>query len=194
MARELGITKMIFIIFSLFILIHCLIGVYDFSFYRIPNILLGMLLVLYAFYAPIYLDFKTILSSLAIFAIVFALSFGLYAMKVIGAGDAKYIATASLWFGAHGILQLLFIVSLIGGVLAIIYLVFKDHIGRLSDWIWIKIQKAEAFYPKLQSMWIGSGAGPEMGKRENIGSRMIPYGIAIAAGSIIMLIIDPITH
>ena len=45
-----------------------------------------------------------------------------------------------------------------------------------------------------KNIGIGSGIGPEMGKRENIGSRMIPYGIAIAAGSIIMLVMQPITH
>ena len=185
---------MIFIILALVVFIHFLIGVYDFSFYRIPNLLLGVLVVLYGFYAPLYLDLHTILSSLVIFAIILAVSFGLYAFKLIGAGDAKYISVTSLWFGVHGIVPLLFLISLVGGVLALVYLVLRDHVGRFSDWVWLKIQKAEVLYPTLQYVWIGSGSGPEKGKRENIGSRMIPYGIAIAAGSIIMLMIQPITH
>lgn len=180
---------MLFVILTLFVFIHFLIGVYDFSFFRIPNVFLGILLVLYGFYAPIYLDVNTILSSLVVFTIMFALSFGLYMMKLVGAGDAKYIPVASLWCGAHGILPLLFLISLIGGGVAIIYLVFKDYIGRLSDVVWLKIQQLEVLYPKLQYVWIGSGIGPEMGKRENIGARMIPYGVAIAAGSIVLLLI-----
>lgn len=185
---------MIFIILALFILINSLIGVYDFSFYRIPNLLLGILLILYAFYAPIYLDLNTVLSSLIIFAILLIISFALYTTKIIGAGDAKYISVISLWFGAHEIIPLLFVISVAGGVLAIIYLIFTDHIASFSDWVWTKIQKAEALYPKLKTIWLGSGVGPEMGKRENIGPRMIPYGIAIAAGSIITQMIYPITQ
>lgn len=185
---------MISVILTLVIFAHILIGIYDFSFYRIPNLLLGVLIVLYGFYAPLYLDFHTILSSLIVFAVVLAVSFALYAFKLVGAGDAKYISATSLWAGAHGILPLLFLVSLAGGILALVYLILRDHVGRLSDWAWLKIQKGESLYPVFQYMWIGSGKGPEKGKRENIGSRMIPYGIAIAAGSIIMLMMQPITH
>jgi Flp pilus assembly protein protease CpaA len=185
---------MLFFILTLFIILHVLIGVYDFSFYRIPNLFLALLLVLYAFYAPIYLTPHLIFTSLGVFAVMLALSFALYAFNIIGAGDAKYIAVASLWFGLHGLAPLLFTISLVGGVLAIFYLLFRDHMGRLSDWAWGKIQNAETAFPKLQCVWAGSGAGPEKGKRENIESRMIPYGIAIAGGAIIMLMMNPIIH
>jgi Flp pilus assembly protein protease CpaA len=135
-----------------------------------------------------------IMHSLAIFGIMLVISFTLFAMKIIGAGDAKYITIASLWFGLHGAVSFLFLVSLAGGILAVLYLVFRDSIGRFSDWVWMKIQKAEVRYPTLRNVWIGSGKGPEMGKRENIGSRVIPYGIAIAIGSIVMVMMSPITH
>lgn len=185
---------MIFIIFTIFLLLNVLIATYDFSFYRIPNLFVATLLVLYAFYAPLYLDLQTILSSLLVFAVVFAVCFCLYLFKVFAAGDAKYIAVASLWFGAHGAIPLLLFVSLAGGGLALLYLAFGDHVGRLSDLVWMKIQAAEVRFPKLQSVWLGSGAGPEMGKRDNIGSRVIPYGVAVAVGTIIMLTSHPITH
>lgn len=185
---------MLLIILSLFVLLNVMIGFYDFSFYRIPNLLLGLLLMLYGFYAPLYLDFNTIASSLIIFAVVFVFSFALYALKAIGAGDAKYLAVVALWFGVHGIIPLLFFVSLAGGMLALVYVLLGTPIARLSDWVWSKIQKAEVSCPRLEGLWLGSGKGPEKGTRENIGSRMIPYGIAIAAGSIITLIINPITH
>lgn len=179
---------MLLFIIALVIIIHILIGIYDFSFYRIPNLFLGMLLILFAFYAPLFLTLHLIVVSLITFAIMLVVSFGLYAAKIIGAGDAKYITVTSLWFGLHDIVPLLFTISLVGGGLGILYLLLKDHIGRLSDWVWLKIQKAETTYPAIRNVWIGSGTGAEMGKRENIGSRMIPYGIAIAAGSIIILV------
>lgn len=185
---------MLFIIVALVIIIHVLIGIFDFSFYRIPNLFLGLLVVLYGFYAPIYLDFHTMWGSLAVFAIMLIISFSLYALKIIGAGDAKYIAVASLWAGVHGIVPLLFFVSLAGALVSLIYLFLRDYIGRFSDLIWTYVQRAETNYPKLQSIWVGSGTGPEKGMRENIGSRMIPYGIAIATGSIIMLMMNPIIH
>ena len=170
-----------------------MIAVYDFSFFRIPNLLLGVLLILYAFYAPLYLDVNTILNSLLVFVITFAVCFGLYCFKVFAAGDAKYIAVVSLWFGTHGVLPLFFAISLIGGGIALLYLVFGDHIARLSDWVWLKMQAVEAKCPRAQSVWIGSGTGPEAGQRANIGSRVIPYGIAVAAGAV-LLTIHPITH
>ncbi len=168
--------------------IHFLIGLYDFSFYRIPNILLGMLVVLYGFYAPLYLDMNTFLSSLAICAGVLVLGFALFSFKLIGAGDAKYLAVASLWMGTHGILYFLFIVSLIGGGLGILYLSLPDHMARLSDWTWSKIQNAEERYSYFEYVWAGSGVGPEKKMRANVGSRTVPYGIAIAAGAIITVL------
>jgi len=182
---------LLFFIKIIFVLIHLVIGIYDFSFYRIPNFLLGALLVLYAFYAPLYVGIEGILSSLLIFAVFIALGFALYAFKYIGAGDAKYLAVASLWAGPHvqGVIQFVLIVTLIGGVIGIIYLLLKHHLARLSDWVWSRIQRGESHYPALQSIWMGSAQGAGMGKRENIDLRMVPYGLAIAAGAIITMLI-----
>ncbi|MBY0502087.1 MAG: prepilin peptidase [Alphaproteobacteria bacterium] len=176
----------------IYCIINVIIAVYDFSFFRIPNLLLAMLLGIYIIVAPFYISLEDISSSLIIFAVVLIISFALFSFKFIGGGDAKYIAVSSLWVGAQGILPFLLIVSIIGGALALPYLFLKDHMGRCSDWVWIQIQKAETRYSFLQYVWAGSGIGPEMGKRENISSRMIPYGIAIAGGSILMMVYEPL--
>lgn len=179
---------MLLLILILTIILHLLIGLYDFSFYRIPNLFLLAMLVLYVVYALFYLTPHLIVTSLIIFVILLALSFYLYVFKIIGAGDAKYISVTSLWFGFQEILPLLYTIFLMGGALALMYGLLKDPLGRWSDLVWLNIQKAEASFPWLRNVWIGSGTGPERGKRENVGSRMIPYGIAIAVGSIIMLV------
>lgn len=190
-----GRFKMILItcIKAVYIFIHAVLGLYDFSFYRLPNILLGGLLVLYGFYAPLYLDMNTVLSSLAICMGVLALGLVLFFFKFMGAGDAKYLAVASLWVGPQGILYFIFIVSLIGGGLGVMYILLTNHMARLSDWTWEKIQRGEERCPCLEWVWIGSGGGPEKKVRANIESRSVPYGVAIAAGAIItVLYITPL--
>jgi prepilin peptidase CpaA len=177
---------------AVYCIINVIIAVYDFSFFRIPNLLLAMLLVLYIIIAPFHLSLESISSSLIVFTVILIISFALFSFKFIGGGDAKYLAVSSLWVGAQGILPFLLIVSIIGGVLVLPYLLLKDHVGRFSDWIWIHIQKAEKHYSFLQYVWAGSGLGPEMGKRENISSRMVPYGIAIATGAILMRVYEPL--
>ncbi len=179
---------------TIYVLINVIIGVYDFSFYRIPNLLLGILLVIYGFCAPFYMGYENILSALVVFAVVLVVGLTLYAAKTIGGGDAKYLAVVSLWAGFPGVVQLIFVIAIAGGVIAIIYLLLKDYIARLSDWLWGKVQRLEVSYPILQYLWIGSGVGPELGKRENISSNMVPYGIAIAIGTILMTIFHPLTH
>jgi len=179
----------LFLIKGLYIILHLLIALYDFSFYRVPNLFLGALLVLYGLYVPFYVSMGQLTTELIVFAIVFVIGFGLYALKYIGAGDAKYIAVASIWVGYPGVLYLLLYVSVMGGLLAVLYLFLPDHLARFSDWMWSHIQKAESRFPLLQKVWAGSGTGPEAGKRGMIEGRMIPYGIAIAIGSICMITI-----
>jgi prepilin peptidase CpaA len=176
-----------------YVIINLFTGLYDFSFFRIPNLFLGVLVVMYGIFAPFYLGGHALLNSLILFAIILLLSFVLFYFKIIGGGDAKYISVTSLWVGPHEIINYLFLVSLVGGGLAIIYLLLRDHISRLSDWAWTRFQNAEKRYPYLQSLWIGSGAGSELGKRENIDSRSIPYGVAIAIGAIFMMVRNPLT-
>lgn len=174
-----------------YVFLHCLIGVYDFSFYRIPHLFLGILVVLYGVYAPFYLEGGEIVNSLIVFAVVLLLGFGFYALKFFGAGDAKYLAVASLWVGMQGVVFFVLLVAVIGGALALLYLAFRDYIARFSDWVWSRVQALEDRYPFYQYVWLESGRGTEKGKRENISSRAIPYGIAIAVGAILMMTLNP---
>jgi prepilin peptidase CpaA len=175
-------------ILVLYCILNVAIAIYDFSFFRIPNVLLLFLVGLYTIYAIFYVQPDRIVTSLFIFAIVLIMSFALFALKAIGGGDAKYLSVISLWVGMNEVLYLLIWVSLIGGGLALIYLLLRNYIGRFSDWVWSQIQKGETHYSFLRFVWFGSGSGLELGKRENINSPLIPYGIAIALGAIITMV------
>jgi prepilin peptidase CpaA len=62
----------------------------------------------------------------AAMALVLTVCFGLFAMGVMGGGDAKLMASTSLWIGLNALLiQYLVIGSLIGGVLTIFILNFR---------------------------------------------------------------------
>jgi prepilin peptidase CpaA len=184
---------MLIFISIIYAILHLSIAMYDFSFYRIPNVLLGALFMLYVLCIPFMMETEAILISFGVFLVVLALGFGLFALKYFGAGDAKYLAVASLWIGGgQEIIQFILTVTVMGGGLAIVYLLLKDHMARLSDIVWARIQKVETKYPFLQYVWVGSGDGAERGRRENISSRAIPYGVAIASGALIMMKLKPL--
>ncbi|MDZ4323194.1 MAG: prepilin peptidase [Alphaproteobacteria bacterium] len=178
----------ILIIKILFIFINVLIGIYDFSFYRIPNLLLMALLVLFGLTAPFTLGVNEIINSFIAFGAVFLICLILFLTKIFGAGDAKYFAVIALWMGYPDVIPFVLYSSIAGGGLALIYLIAQYPFSRLSDLIWVFIQKLEARLPLLESIWIGSGIGPEKGKREHIKPKAIPYGVAIATGAIIMML------
>jgi len=167
---------LILIIKTLFIFINALVAIYDFSFYRIPNILLIALLVLFGLTAPFTMGLNELINSFIT----------LFLTKIFGAGDAKYFSVVALWMGYPGIFPFVIITSLAGGALALVYLIAQLHFGRLSDLMWTFIQKLEERLPFLELVWIGSGTGPEKGKREDIKPKTIPYGVAIATGAIVM--------
>lgn len=178
---------MLITIKALFILLNILCGAYDFSFYRIPNMLILAYVVLFAFFAPLYLAPDAILYSLAVAGGVLAVSFTLYVGKIIGAGDVKYITVISLWAGSSDIMAFLFYMAIFGGVLALIYLFFRDYLTFFSDKLWQSFQKLEASFPFFEKVWMGSEKGAEKGKRQIIEAKKIPYGIAVASAAIIII-------
>lgn len=168
----------------IYILLNFFVGVFDFSFYRIPNIILFFLCLLFAGYGSLYLSMGDILWALGVFAGLLAFGFVLFNFHFIGAGDAKYLAVAGLWVGLSGILKFLLIVSLAGGALSLLYLLLGNHMAYLSDLSWTYIQKLESNFSFLKRLWFWSGKGAEGGKRVKVGTQTVPYGIAIATGAI----------
>jgi len=133
----------------------------DWRRFSIPNYISLILVALYpvaVFTAPFEIDW---LVSLAISGGIFAIGFGLFAVGIFGGGDVKFLTALSLWAGLPVILPFLVFVALAGGVLAIVI------IGR------------EAVRQSLER-----GAFI-LGLRASLRTRTpVPYGVAIALGSI----------
>lgn len=92
---------------------------------------------------------------------VFAGCFALFAMNVMGGGDAKLLTAAALWFGYNAsLVSFLVLVSVAGGALTLLILLLRSQ----SDSI----------------MAIGLRLPHSL-----VTARKIPYAIAIAAGGLL---------
>lgn len=90
--------------------------------------------------------------------LVFAVCFGMFAMNVMGGGDAKLLTACAFWFGLNiSLLQFAVYVSMIGGLLTVAIVVLRSQ--------------AQV----IHAMGIDLPGSVLMAKK-------IPYGIAIAIG------------
>ncbi len=89
---------------------------FDVRRYIIPNWLVASLLVLYpvaVFLSPAAVDWKMALLAMIV---VFAVGYGVFAMKWMGAGDIKLLTVCSLWVGWQHLLDFIFMVAVLGGL------------------------------------------------------------------------------
>ncbi len=98
--------------------------------------------------------------NLALFAGLLALGLPAFAAGKLGGGDVKLMAASGAWFDFDGGLMFVICTLLAGGVLALLILFL-----RLFAW-------ADRLRQRIAVLRPGSG---------------IPYGIAIAAGSLIVV-------
>ena len=111
------------IIFLLSVLL-VIASVSDIRHRRIPNwsvLAIGALFVPWAFFAP----HVSILSALEAGLIALVIGLGLYAFRIVGAGDSKLLAVVALFAGMDHLLQLLVLIALAGGVIALVSLVSR---------------------------------------------------------------------
>jgi len=93
---------------------------------RIPNwtvLAVAFLFIGWAFAGPSV----SVLGSLEAAAIMFALSVGLYMLRVLGAGDSKLVTAAALYAGMHHLLMFVLLMSLTGGVVALFLLALSPR-------------------------------------------------------------------
>ncbi|MEM9470186.1 MAG: prepilin peptidase [Pseudomonadota bacterium] len=140
----------------------------DYTRMTIPNLYaLSILLAFVPAYgliyylAPEFLYFSTWQSHLGALALVFAVTYVLFLLKVIGGGDAKLLSAYALWVGMEGLMPLVFFMAAVGGVLGIITLM----LGKYKP-----VKKPRS------SSWVGKAQREE---------KVVPYGIAIFVGAII---------
>jgi prepilin peptidase CpaA len=133
----------------------------------IPNRLTAALCLLWPFEIAVsWPGAGAVLAALGCAAAVFAAGAVLFARGVIGGGDVKLLASAALWAGPAGTPALLVGTALLGGVLALVLL---TPLG-----------------PRLAAAR-SSGPG-ETSAAAPHAANSVPYGIAIAAAALIVIV------
>lgn len=97
---------------------------------------------------------------------------GLFAMNVMGGGDVKLLAAASIWFEPTDLFGLLLMTAIFGGLVAVLVLVMR----------------------RFRAVAPFASALPWMAERADDGatSVAIPYGVAISAAAIYLFPRSPI--
>lgn len=116
-------------IFIVFPLCMALAACTDFLTMTIPNRVSAILLASFLVLAPLAgLDWTTIGVHLLAGLTVFAVSFALFSLNIMGGGDAKLLTASAVWFGFNMSLAT-FIVgfSLFGGVLVFVILALRSQ-------------------------------------------------------------------
>lgn len=108
-------------------------------------------------------DARTLVVHLAIGGLGLIIGMGLFALRGIGGGDAKLLAAAMLWLGWPATASFLLITALAGGLLAAVLIAVRSAGLR----------------PLVSAgpAWVARLARPGEG---------VPYGLAIAAGALIV--------
>ncbi|MBE9553836.1 MAG: prepilin peptidase, partial [Proteobacteria bacterium] len=133
----------------------------DIAMYRIPNIVILMIIALYPIYVVVAPGEQEWLWSLGIFALTIAIGIPLAHFKIFGGGDMKLLAVILLWAGPALASPALILSVLAGGLISILMLT--------------KVRFAIA------------GALASIG-RESLGkmflAKNMPYGVGLAFGGV----------
>lgn len=145
-------------------ILMALVLFFDASRYIIPNWVVGIMLMLYpvmVFTLP-SVDLIPILISIGVMLLTFAIGYLIYTKHWMGGGDIKLLCACALWCGPREMLDLLLLMAILGGLLALALIV-----GR----------KALLYTP------VTSGSLPRILQQ----GAPLPYGLAIAAAFLILL-------
>jgi prepilin peptidase CpaA len=142
----------------------CWAAISDISRFIIPNsICLGIVALFPAFVlaAPSPVDW---VGHITTASIMFGIGFVFFMLRLTGGGDVKMLVAASLWAGPTLIIPFLIAIAMAGGVLSLLTLT------------------------RLRVFRLRPSGGPSFGVR--LGSAMkahVPYGVAIAAGGLMVI-------
>lgn len=94
----------------------------DIAMYRIPNIVVLMIIVLYPIYVIVTPGEEQWLYSIALFAVTIAVGIPLAHFRIFGAGDMKLLAAILLWAGPALAAPALVVATVAGGLMSLLML------------------------------------------------------------------------
>ena len=136
--------------------------------FTLPNWLTASIAVLFfTFVTAMYFAGSLRLSEIGIAvaagAGVFALGVGLFVIGAVGGGDVKYLGAATLWATPVGPGEFLFLTSIVGALVALVYLVASKLHG------------------------LATGPDAKHAAQQSGFARPMPYGVAISGGLVLVI-------
>jgi prepilin peptidase CpaA len=132
----------------------------DFRALRIPN---WHSLAILAAFVPAWLAapqaFGSLWHHMAAMGMVFALTYGMFCLNLIGGGDSKLASALGLWVGLKGLFPFLFYMAIAGGLL-----------GSMA----LLLRRKKIFDSPHPGGWID---------QVQKGRSAVPYGVAISFGT-----------
>lgn len=176
------------IFFGAFIIACFAAAACDFLVFKIPNVILMFIILLFILKVLLFQSVKDFLWPVAAFGGVLFVGFILYLFKWIGAGDAKFIAVVSLWASQKNLVVFLMMMSIAGGVLALLYLKFHPQIFGVQQ----KILSHLRLVPYFAKLSLSTESNEQKAKQDekNTKKRIIPYGVAVFVGALISFFIE----
>ncbi|MGE0258070.1 MAG: prepilin peptidase [Alphaproteobacteria bacterium] len=151
---------------SLFTAVMAVAAFEDFRRLKIPNLLPLLLCAAWPLYvAAVPIPGGIVIGAVGVALAVFLASALLFARGWLGGGDVKLLSAATLWAGAPQTFGLLAATGVLGGVLA---LILVSPLGR---------------YASSARSWLGQPA-----IADPTASPPVPYGVAIAGASVIVVV------
>jgi Flp pilus assembly protein protease CpaA len=129
---------------------------------------------------PTYLCFAGFLTLLGLAAVVFVIGLGLFARELIGGGDVKLLSALSLWAGPEQFVWFMLVTTLAGGALSLCTLCYRRWSGL------IEAHLATLGLATTSGGTSVSAEAPAAGSTAR--ATTLPYGVAIAAGGIAIII------
>ena len=138
-------------------------GLKDLTSMKIPNWISGVLILSF-FPAALVMGLPpiAIATHLGVAVVVLLVGMGLFALRLLGGGDVKLMASACLWLGPTASGLFVLATAAIGGLFCLILLLGRAH---LQPWV------------PAGSGWVARLMTPRGD---------IPYGVAIAVGALVV--------
>lgn len=180
----LDLLAMLFFDWRTGILIVLLTGaaVFDYRTHRIPNwlVLVGALFGLICNTALV--PNANILFPLAGLGLGLALFLPLYLVRAMGAGDVKLLAMVGAFLGPGDTFRAALATMIVGGVLSIALVLARGTARRMFHNLGSLFQ--------LGLLSVAGGSKPNLRIEADVSAGKLPYGVAIAIGTIGYLITD----
>ena len=141
---------------------------------RIPNWLTSPALVMGVLLRWFFFGWRGLGSALAGCALAGGVVFLFYLVRAMGAGDVKLLAAIGSLVGPSNAVVVLAATAISGGVLALLYVVFRRRVGATLR----NVGSVLTFHS-----WNGLKAHPEL-NLDNPSALRMPYGLAIATGTL----------